>query len=126
MAANRMAIEVDADRQVAVAVVILAAGVGKRMQSTLPKILHALAGQPMICHLLQSWSLYGSYRIRDPTVVYLSRLYEGILTKRGQLYLEDIRVNTTQAPGSRSPWIRQPQVDNNPRLRKMGGSTAKS
>ena len=36
------------------AVVILAAGSGKRMKSTLPKMLHALAGQPMICHLLQS------------------------------------------------------------------------
>ena len=54
MAANRMAKKVDAQRQVEVAVVILAAGAGKRMQSTLPKILHALAGQPMICHLLQS------------------------------------------------------------------------
>jgi len=36
------------------AVVILAAGSGKRMKSTLPKVLHTLAGQPMICHLLRS------------------------------------------------------------------------
>jgi len=36
------------------AVVILAAGSGKRMKSTLPKVLHALAGQPMISHLLRT------------------------------------------------------------------------
>src|SRR5699024_3442267 len=33
-------------------IVILAAGQGKRMQSDLPKVLHPIAGQPMISHLL--------------------------------------------------------------------------
>ncbi|AZY50598.1 bifunctional UDP-N-acetylglucosamine diphosphorylase/glucosamine-1-phosphate N-acetyltransferase GlmU [Bordetella avium] len=35
-------------------VVILAAGLGKRMQSDLPKVLHTLAGQPMLGHVLES------------------------------------------------------------------------
>jgi bifunctional UDP-N-acetylglucosamine pyrophosphorylase/glucosamine-1-phosphate N-acetyltransferase len=35
-------------------VVILAAGLGKRMQSDLPKVLHSLAGRPMLNHVLQS------------------------------------------------------------------------
>lgn len=35
-------------------VVILAAGLGKRMQSSLPKVLHTLAGQPMLAHLLNT------------------------------------------------------------------------
>jgi bifunctional UDP-N-acetylglucosamine pyrophosphorylase/glucosamine-1-phosphate N-acetyltransferase len=35
-------------------VVILAAGLGKRMQSDLPKVLHSLAGRPMLSHVLQS------------------------------------------------------------------------
>jgi bifunctional UDP-N-acetylglucosamine pyrophosphorylase/glucosamine-1-phosphate N-acetyltransferase len=35
-------------------VVILAAGVGKRMQSDLPKVLHTLAGRPMLAHVLES------------------------------------------------------------------------
>jgi bifunctional UDP-N-acetylglucosamine pyrophosphorylase/glucosamine-1-phosphate N-acetyltransferase len=34
------------------AVVILAAGHGKRMQSDLPKVLHPLGGQPLVAHVL--------------------------------------------------------------------------
>ncbi len=33
-------------------VVILAAGQGKRMHSSLPKVLHAIAGRPMLAHVL--------------------------------------------------------------------------
>lgn len=36
------------------AVVVLAAGIGKRMRSNKPKVLHALAGRPMIGHLMAS------------------------------------------------------------------------
>ena len=36
------------------AVVILAAGIGKRMRSSKPKVLHPLAGRPMIGHLMAS------------------------------------------------------------------------
>jgi bifunctional UDP-N-acetylglucosamine pyrophosphorylase/glucosamine-1-phosphate N-acetyltransferase len=35
-------------------IVILAAGMGKRMQSSLPKVLHKIAGQPMLTHLLHT------------------------------------------------------------------------
>lgn len=38
----------------AIAAVILAAGLGTRMKSTLPKVLHPVAGRPMIRHLLAS------------------------------------------------------------------------
>ena len=35
-------------------VVILAAGLGKRMKSALPKVLHALAGRPLLAHVLDT------------------------------------------------------------------------
>jgi bifunctional UDP-N-acetylglucosamine pyrophosphorylase/glucosamine-1-phosphate N-acetyltransferase len=38
----------------AVNVVILAAGQGKRMHSDLPKVMHALAGRPLLAHVLET------------------------------------------------------------------------
>lgn len=35
-------------------IVILAAGLGKRMQSNLPKVLHRIAGKPMLAHVLDN------------------------------------------------------------------------
>ncbi|WP_293779411.1 bifunctional UDP-N-acetylglucosamine diphosphorylase/glucosamine-1-phosphate N-acetyltransferase GlmU [uncultured Oxalicibacterium sp.] len=35
-------------------IVILAAGMGKRMQSALPKVLHPLAGKPLLAHVIET------------------------------------------------------------------------
>jgi len=35
-------------------IVILAAGQGRRMRSDLPKVLHRLAGRPLLAHVLES------------------------------------------------------------------------
>lgn len=40
--------------QTKIAVVVLAAGYGTRMKSSLPKVMHPIAGRPMIRHLLAS------------------------------------------------------------------------
>ncbi|MEX2449458.1 MAG: bifunctional UDP-N-acetylglucosamine diphosphorylase/glucosamine-1-phosphate N-acetyltransferase GlmU [Rhodospirillales bacterium] len=45
------------------AVIILAAGLGTRMKSALPKILHPLAGRPMIAHLLATVALLEPERV---------------------------------------------------------------
>lgn len=41
-------------------IVILAAGQGKRMQSNLPKVLHPIAGRPMLTHVLDSARALGA------------------------------------------------------------------
>ncbi len=44
-------------------VVILAAGQGKRMRSELPKVLHPIAGKPMLAHVLDTARRLGAGRI---------------------------------------------------------------
>ena len=44
-------------------VIILAAGQGSRMQSSLPKVLHTLAGQPLVAHVLQTARALNAERI---------------------------------------------------------------
>ena len=41
-------------------VVILAAGMGKRMRSDLPKVLHPLAGRPMLAHVVAAATRIGA------------------------------------------------------------------
>ncbi|CAI2717862.1 sugar phosphate nucleotidyltransferase [Nitrospina watsonii] len=45
------------------AVIILAAGQGKRMQSDLPKVLHPLAGRPLLVHVLDGVQALAPERI---------------------------------------------------------------
>jgi bifunctional UDP-N-acetylglucosamine pyrophosphorylase/glucosamine-1-phosphate N-acetyltransferase len=45
-----------------VAVVVLAAGKGTRMESDLPKVLHAVAGRPMVAHVLAAAAAAGPAR----------------------------------------------------------------
>ena len=51
------------------AAVVLAAGLGTRMKSALPKVLHQVAGRPMIGHLLDRLAAFRPER----TVVVVSR-----------------------------------------------------
>src|SRR4051812_7217622 len=54
------------------ATVVLAAGKGTRMRSTLPKVLHPLAGSPLLAHVLKaveaipSTSVFSSLASRPP------------------------------------------------------------
>lgn len=49
-------------------VIILAAGQGKRMQSTLPKVLHTLAGKSLLAHVVDTVSTLAKHS--KPKVVY--------------------------------------------------------
>ena len=42
--------------------VILAAGKGTRMKSSMPKVLHAVGGKPMLCHVMEAAAQAGSGR----------------------------------------------------------------
>ena len=50
-----------------ISVVVLAAGQGKRMRSDLPKVLHPIAGRPMVEHVLDT---VAALRTVKPVVVY--------------------------------------------------------
>ncbi len=46
-----------------IAVIVLAAGMGTRMKSSLPKVMHRLAGRPMINHLLETVQVLAPERV---------------------------------------------------------------
>jgi bifunctional N-acetylglucosamine-1-phosphate-uridyltransferase/glucosamine-1-phosphate-acetyltransferase GlmU-like protein len=63
-------------------VVILAAGQGKRMHSDLPKVLHPLAGRPLLAHVIDTARslepgviciVYGARARRSATPIWCGR-----------------------------------------------------
>ncbi|MDD9329083.1 MAG: NTP transferase domain-containing protein, partial [Bartonella sp.] len=43
--------------------IILAAGEGTRMKSSLPKVLHKVAGLPLVCHVIRQIEFLGSSQL---------------------------------------------------------------
>ena len=93
--------------------VVLAAGLGTRMRSRTPKILHPLCGRPMLAYVLDAWddalgSLNGSgsdgaagsgARLAAPVVVYspATEAIRDVVGDRGRLALQDVPRGTGDA-----------------------------
>ncbi len=69
------------------ALIILAAGQGTRMNSELPKVLHAIAGAPMLVHAMKS----GAALDPDRTVIVAGHGAEAV-SKAAQAYDETVQV----------------------------------
>ncbi|MES2210423.1 MAG: bifunctional UDP-N-acetylglucosamine diphosphorylase/glucosamine-1-phosphate N-acetyltransferase GlmU [Chloroflexota bacterium] len=54
------------------AAVILAAGLGTRMQSRLPKVLHPLCGRPMLAYVIEAWMTMEEPGTAGPPIVVYS------------------------------------------------------
>ncbi|HTN48923.1 MAG TPA: bifunctional UDP-N-acetylglucosamine diphosphorylase/glucosamine-1-phosphate N-acetyltransferase GlmU [Burkholderiaceae bacterium] len=50
-------------------IVILAAGLGKRMRSSLPKVLHPIAGRPMLAHVIDTARIVSAWQPNPRIVV---------------------------------------------------------
>jgi bifunctional UDP-N-acetylglucosamine pyrophosphorylase/glucosamine-1-phosphate N-acetyltransferase len=50
--------------------VVLAAGLGTRMKSSVPKVLHPLCGRPMLAYVLDAWAAAAEGAAARPIVVY--------------------------------------------------------
>ena len=87
------------------AAVVLAAGLGTRMRSRTPKILHQLCGRPMLAYVLDAWDtalveLDGtSAGSAAPVVVYspATAAIRDVVGDRGRLALQDVPRGTGDA-----------------------------
>jgi bifunctional UDP-N-acetylglucosamine pyrophosphorylase/glucosamine-1-phosphate N-acetyltransferase len=53
--------------------VVLAAGLGTRMRSATPKVLHPLCGRPRLAYMLDAWSTTGAGAAAPPPIVVSGR-----------------------------------------------------
>ncbi|MEA2674761.1 MAG: bifunctional UDP-N-acetylglucosamine pyrophosphorylase / glucosamine-phosphate N-acetyltransferase, partial [Chloroflexota bacterium] len=83
--------------------VVLAAGLGTRMHSRTPKILHPLCGRPMLAYVLDAWdeaaTELGDGSAAKPVVVYspATEAVRDVVDGRGTLALQDVPRGTGDA-----------------------------
>lgn len=79
-----------------IACIILAAGKGKRMKSSMPKVLHPLCGRPMLCYI---FDLVGELKIKDVVCVlgYKHQEIRKILPARIKVAVQKKIVGTANA-----------------------------
>jgi bifunctional UDP-N-acetylglucosamine pyrophosphorylase/glucosamine-1-phosphate N-acetyltransferase len=85
------------------AAVVLAAGLGTRMRSKTPKILHRLCGRPMLAYVLDAWDAAAAELDGDvpapPVVVYspATEAVRAVVDGRGTLALQEVPRGTGDA-----------------------------
>lgn len=84
--------------------VVLAAGLGTRMRSRTPKMLHSLCGRPMLAYVLDAWEaaldeLDGTGTRLAPVVVYspATESIRDVVADRGRLALQEVPRGTGDA-----------------------------
>lgn len=73
-----------------VVVIIMAGGLGKRMNSNIPKVLHKVAGIPMICHILFELNIFSKI-VNINKILLVVGKYKEIIKK--EIYKYDIFPN---------------------------------
>ncbi len=77
--------------------VVLAAGQGTRMKSAIPKVLHPLAGAPLVAHVLRTAADAGAVRcsaVIPPDATGFEKLHTPVET---QLFVQTERLGTAHA-----------------------------
>ena len=70
--------------------IIMAGGLGKRMNSDLPKVLHKIAGVPMICHILTKLTELSSVKPSvKPSVMIVVGKYRQIIEETINIFLQE-------------------------------------
>ncbi len=114
MTANQSATSVSATDLAGVAAMVLAAGKGTRMRSSLPKVVHPLLGEPMINHVLRALRTAGVAPER--TVVVVGHEAEAVRAQVAQCgpYLtveQTEQLGTGHAVRQAAPLLEQMQLD---------------
>jgi UDP-N-acetylglucosamine diphosphorylase/glucosamine-1-phosphate N-acetyltransferase len=79
--------------------VIMAGGLGKRMESSLPKVLHKISGIPMICHLLLKLKIL-KHLINIEKIIIVVGKYKDVIKSELEKYdqIPDIEYVTQDEP----------------------------
>jgi bifunctional UDP-N-acetylglucosamine pyrophosphorylase/glucosamine-1-phosphate N-acetyltransferase len=78
------------------AVIVLAAGQGTRMRSALPKVLHPLAGRPLVGHVLETAAALAPVRI----AVVVRHERERVARTVAELSPDAVIVDQDEVPGT--------------------------
>ena len=65
-------------------VTILAGGLGKRMQSNLPKVLHLFKGKPMLVHIIEQ-----SYNLKPSKILIITGKYNDLIQETLRKYFDE-------------------------------------